>query len=203
MKEQSDRLFVPGVIKTNILLNDDLEHQDFLLQTWRTDEKLSRQYRLRKFCIDAGFLTTVEVGQYFMTKDNEKFSQFIDSVACREYTLLRDDDSSGNTKIGTVIGSYNLLPTRYIWSGNQKQVHEQTILTRGSEFLMALTNWSQTKAKAKPRRPSTTFARSSTIIIFTGERTWTENEPLEYSISDYSVSKKLINLLRHGSTSRR
>ena len=42
---------------------------------------------MSKFCTDAGFLTTVEVGQYFMTKDTEEFSQFTDSVACREYTL--------------------------------------------------------------------------------------------------------------------
>ena len=47
-----------------------------------------------KICIDAGFLTKVEVGQYFMTKDTEEFSQFTDSVACREYTLPRDEKSS-------------------------------------------------------------------------------------------------------------
>ena len=42
-----------------------------------------------------------------MTKDTEEFSQFTDSVACREYTLPRDERSSdpkgwiqGNTKIG-------------------------------------------------------------------------------------------------------
>ena len=63
-----------------------------------------------KFCSDAGFLTTVEVGQYFMTKDTEEFSQFTDPVACREYTLQRDENFSerkgwirGNTKIGPVL----------------------------------------------------------------------------------------------------
>ena len=73
-------------------------------------EKLSQQDRLSKFCTDAGFLTTVEVGQYFMTKDTEELSQFTDSVACREYTLPRDEDTSepkgritGNTKIGSVL----------------------------------------------------------------------------------------------------
>ena len=42
----------------------------------------------------------------FMTKDTEEFSKFTDSVACREYTLPRDEDTSepkgwirGNTKI--------------------------------------------------------------------------------------------------------
>ena len=60
--------------------------------------------------MDAGFLTTVEVGQYFMTKDTEEFSQFTESVACREYTLPRDESLSepkgwirGNTKIGPVL----------------------------------------------------------------------------------------------------
>ena len=73
-------------------------------------EKLSQQDRVIECCTDAGFLTTVEVRQYFMTKDTEEFSQFTDSVACREYTLPRDEDSSkpkgwikGNTKIGPVL----------------------------------------------------------------------------------------------------
>ena len=38
--------------------------------------------------------------------------------------------------------------------------------------------------------------------ILPGERTWTDVEPGEYSISDYDVSKKLIRLLRHGSLTR-
>ena len=68
--------------------------------------------------MDAGFLTTVEVGQCFMTKDTEEFSQFTASVACREYTLPRDGKTSkpkgwirGNTKDWARIGSHNQLPT--------------------------------------------------------------------------------------------
>ena len=45
-----------------------------------------------------------------MTKDTEELSQFTESVACREYTLPRDEKSSdpkdwirGNTKIGPVL----------------------------------------------------------------------------------------------------
>ena len=73
-------------------------------------EKLSQQNRLSKFCMDAGFLTTVEIGQYFMTKDTAEFSQFTDAVACREYTLPRDEETSEpkgwirwNIKIGPVL----------------------------------------------------------------------------------------------------
>ena len=44
--------------------------------------------------MDEGFLNVVEIGQYFMTKDAEEFSQFTDAVACREYTLPRDEEAS-------------------------------------------------------------------------------------------------------------
>ena len=63
--------------------------------------------------------------------------------------------------------------------------------------LSASDSASRSKAKAKPQRR--TSASSSTKTIPIGERTWTDIEPPEYSLSDYSVSKKLIHLLRHGS----
>ena len=59
--------------------------------------------------MEAGFVHVVEVGQYFMTKDTGDFRQFR-AVACREYTLHQDDESSqprgwiqGNTRIGPVL----------------------------------------------------------------------------------------------------
>ena len=108
---QSNPLFVPSVMKTHIPLTDDPAQEEDLLQRYHERiEKLSQHDRVIKFCTDAGFLTTVEVGQYFMTKDTEEFSQFTDSVACREYTLPREEKLSepkvwirGNTKIGTVL----------------------------------------------------------------------------------------------------
>ena len=110
--EQSSSSFVPNVINTNVPLNnDDRTHKELLLQRYRERiEKSSQQEHLSKFCTDAGFPTIVEVGQYFMTKDTEEFSQFTDAVACREYILPRDEDTSepkgwirGNTKIGPVL----------------------------------------------------------------------------------------------------
>ena len=108
---QPNPSFVPSVMKTNIPLTDDPAQEEDLLRRYRERiEKLSQQERVSKFCTDAGFLTTVEVGQYFMTKDTEGFSQFTDSVACREYTLPRDESSSEpkgwirrNTKVGPVL----------------------------------------------------------------------------------------------------
>ena len=92
---QSNPLFVPSVMKTHIPLTDDpAQEEDPLQRHQERIEKLSHQDRVMKFCTDAGFRTTVGVGQYFMTKDTEEFSQFTDSVACREYTLPRDENSS-------------------------------------------------------------------------------------------------------------
>ena len=72
---------------------------------------LSQQDLLIKICTDAGFLKTVEVGQYIMTKHTDEFSQFAEPVTCRE-TLPRDEKSTdpqgwirGNTKIVPVYKS--------------------------------------------------------------------------------------------------
>ena len=110
---QSSSSFVPSVIKTVVLLDSDdhRAHKDLLLQKYgERIEKLSQQDKLSKLCMDAGFLNVVEIGQYFMTKDTAEFSQFTDAVACREYTLPRDEKTSepkawirGNTKIGLVL----------------------------------------------------------------------------------------------------
>ena len=63
MAGQSNPLFVSSVMKTHIPLTDDPAHQEFLLQRYgERIEKLSQQDRVSKCCIDAGFLTTVEVG---------------------------------------------------------------------------------------------------------------------------------------------
>ena len=92
-------------MKTEVLLdNDDPAYPNFVLQQYEERiEKLSQQDKLSKFCMDAGFPSVVEIGQYFMTEDTGE--QFY-TVACREYTLPRDDGSSqprgwiqGNTKM--------------------------------------------------------------------------------------------------------
>ena len=112
MVGQSDPLLVPtsSLMKTLTPSTDDLAQEDLLQKYEERVERLSQQNRVIRFCIDAGFLTTVDVGQYFMTKETEEFSQFTESVACREYTLPRDEKSSdpkgwirGNTKIGSVL----------------------------------------------------------------------------------------------------
>ena len=112
VRGQSSSSFVPNLIKTEMPLDcHDLARKDLLLQQYgERTEKLSQQDLQSKFCTDAGFLNVVEIGQFFMTRDTEEFSQFTNTVACREYTLPRDEETSepkgwirGNTKIGPVL----------------------------------------------------------------------------------------------------
>ena len=66
----------------------EIPAQENLLQKYKERvERLPQQDRVIKICIDAGFLKTVEVGQYFMTEHTDEFSQFTEPVTCREYTL--------------------------------------------------------------------------------------------------------------------
>ena len=64
--------------------------------------------------MDAGFLSVVENGQYFMTEDTGDLTQF-NTVACREYTLPREEstsqpkDGSKETPQLDRVGSYNQL----------------------------------------------------------------------------------------------
>ena len=100
-----------GEVKAEALLHDEnpLNDQIIWQQYIQQVESLSPENRVSKFCKEAGFMRVVEVGQYFVTKDTGDFRQF-HSVACREYTLPRDDPASqpkgwiqGNMRIGPVL----------------------------------------------------------------------------------------------------
>ena len=168
--------------------------------------------------MDAGFLNVVEIGQYFWTKDTAEFSQFTDAVACREYTLPRDEETSEpkgwikeNTKIGPVrklqlvackanygveirIVSMN-KDNSHSWVRiahglnklvtNLKNNEQETSEMQFEEYALRLNACdfaSLSKAKAKPQRRDSTG--SSTRAILVGERTWTDVEPGQYSLSD-------------------
>ena len=86
-------------------MNDQIIWQQYIQQV----ESLSPENKVSKFCKEAGFIRVVEVGQYFVTKDTGSLRQFR-SIACREFTLPRDDPASqakgwiqGNMRIGLVL----------------------------------------------------------------------------------------------------
>ena len=102
---------VLGEIKAEIPLQNanSSNHQILWQQYMKRIESLSPESKVSIFCMEAGFMRVVEVGQYFMTTDTGDFRQF-QSVACREYTLPRDDPASqakgwiqGNMRIGPVL----------------------------------------------------------------------------------------------------
>ena len=132
-------------IKAEVPLQNEIPlHQNVLLQQYEERIKLlSQESKVSKFCMDAGFVHVVEVGQYFMTKDTGDFTQFR-AVACREYTLPRDDGSSqprgwiqGNSRIGPVLevttshlcGKYGIEIR--IWSLSQDNSHSWVRISGG------------------------------------------------------------------------
>ena len=70
-------------------MNDQIIWQQYIQQI----ESLSPESKVSRFCKDAGFMRVVEVGHYLVTKDTGILRQFR-SVACREYTLPRDNPAS-------------------------------------------------------------------------------------------------------------
>ena len=157
---QASSSFVSSVIKKNVPLNnDDHAHIDLISQRYRERiEKLPQQHRMRKFCTDARFLTTIEIGQYFMTKDTEEFSQFTDSMACREYTLPRDENLSepkgwirGNTKIRPVLDVTTCcLQNKYgveirIKSVNKDNSHSRVRISHGYELEQQGPRWQRAR----------------------------------------------------------
>ena len=151
MVGQSDTLFAPtrSLMKTPTPSTDYFTQEDLLQKYQERVERLSQQNRVIKFCIDAGFLTTVDVGHCFKTKDTEEFSPFTDSVACREYTLPRDEKSSdptgwipGNTKIGPVLEvTTSYLQGKYgveirIESVNKDNYHSWVRISHGLKKLV-------------------------------------------------------------------
>ena len=140
---------VLSTIKTEVSLDcDDPAYQNFLLQQYdERIERFSQQDRLSKICMGARFLSVVEIGQYFMTKDTGYLTQFL-AVTCREYTLQREDGSSqprgwiqGNTKIGPVLEvTISCLHGKYgveirIWSLSGDNTHSWIRISHGSKNL--------------------------------------------------------------------
>ena len=139
---------VVNAIKTEVPLDKDEERI----------EKLSQQDKLSKFCMDAGFLSVVENGQYFMTKDTGDQTQF-NTVACREYTLPREEAASqpkgwiqGNTKIGPVLEvATSYLHGKHgvevrIMSLSRNNTHSRVRISHGpNKFVMNFNNNNETE----------------------------------------------------------
>ena len=100
---------VLGEVKFEVPAQEEPEDSNIALQKYfQQVRQLSPEDKLSQFCKEAGFMSVVEVGQYFVTRNASEF--LLRSVACREYTLPQDDPTSeakgwiqGNTRIGPIL----------------------------------------------------------------------------------------------------
>ena len=174
-------------IKTEVpLQNEDPSHHQILWQQYE-ESKVSR------FCMEAGFVHVVEVGQYFVTKDTSDFRKFR-SVACREYTLPRDDESSqprgwiqGNMRIGLVLE----VTTSYmcekhgieirIWSLSQDNSHSWVRISFGTNKYVVDSNYNNTEVPAN--LPEKQASQSSVKVI--AARSKAKAKPQKRETDDY------------------
>ena len=85
----------------------EIPAQEILLQKYKVQRTNGKALTTRSSNIiytDAGFLKTVHVGQYFMTKDTQ-IQWPVVSTHCQEMKTRKHQD-------WTRIGSHNQLPTR-------------------------------------------------------------------------------------------
>ena len=164
-------------IKAEVLLQNKNPSYHYVL--WQQSQEriklLSQESKVSKFCMDAGFVHVVEVGQYFMTKDTGVFRQFR-AVACREYTLPRDGELSqprgwiqGNTRIGPVLEvTTSYLWRKYgieirIWSLSQDNSHSWVRISHGANKYVVDSNYNNTEVLADP--PEEQASQSSVKVV--------------------------------------
>ena len=160
---------VLGEIKAEIPLQNEnsSNHQILWQQYMERIESLLPESKVSRFCMEAGFMRVVEVGQYFMTKDTGDFRQFR-SVACREYTLHRDDPASqlkgwiqGNMRIGPVLevttsfqyGKHGIEIR--IWSVGQDNSQSWVRISYGTNKYVIDSNHNNTEIPADPTEDQT------------------------------------------------
>ena len=79
-------------IKAEALARPELEESNIFLQkNFQQVKQFSPENRLGKNCKETGFMSVVEVGQYFVTRN---VCEFLHTIACREYFFPRDDQVS-------------------------------------------------------------------------------------------------------------
>ena len=192
-------------------------------------ERLSQQDKVTKFCMDEGFLSVVEIGQYFMTEDT---GQHFYAMACRQEMMdhhNQEDGSGEKQKIGQVLEvTTSCLHGKHgveirTWSLSEGNTHSWVRISHGSnKFVMDSNNIDtevpedqpeekalqlnvkdfayRSKAKAKPKRRELVDSPS---ILPMNERKWIDIEAGNSSLSAYEVSMKVIRLLRHSQTVQR
>ena len=166
-------------------------------------------------------MRVVEVGQYFVTKDTGDFRQF-QSVACREYTLPRDDRASqpkgwiqGNIRIGPVLEvTASSQHFKYgielrIKSVNQDDSHSWVRISYGTVKYVNDSIEDDTEHLADSQEEESLHSSSSVVAARSKAkakrqlREFIGTTTIPLRLDSYDLSKKVINLLRHNQTLQR
>ena len=219
---------VLGEVKAEVPAQEEPEDSNIVLRKYfQQVRRLSPEDKLSKFCKEAGFMSVVEVGQYFVTRNASEF--LLRSVACREYTLPRDDPASeakgwiqGNTRIGPILE----ITTTFQHFKFGVEVRIQSVKEDNSQSWVRISygtiryvnNYikynthnfaSSYEEKAEPASSEVIAARSKakakpqpressgTTTIPLSERIWIDIVPSKQDLDSHNLSKKVINLLRH------
>ena len=169
-------------------MNDQIIWQQYIQQV----ESLSPENRISKFCKEAGFMRVVEAGQYFVTKDTGTLRQFR-SVACREYTLPRDDPASqakgwiqGNMRIGPVLEvTTSCQHFKYgieirIESVNQDNSHSWVRISYGTvKYVIDSIEEENAEIPADPQEEQT--PQTSTSVVAARSKAKAKPQPREFA----------------------
>ena len=152
-------------------MNDQIIWQQYIQQI----ESLSLESKVSRFCKEAGFMRVLQVGQYLVTKDTGNLRQFR-SVACREYTLPRDDPASeakgwiqGNMRIGPVLeGTTSFRHFKYgieirIWSANQDDSQSWVRISYGTTKYVVVSIQDNTEILVDPQEEQISQTSSSVV----------------------------------------
>ena len=164
--------------------------------------------------MDARFISVVEIGQHFMTKDTGE--QFY-VKACREHTLPRNDGSSQSKgwiqRTPKLDPFWKLRPVACVVNTELKSefgLWVKATLNLGSEFLMDRINlWRifNNNDTEVPEDQLEEYALQLKVKdcsqIKGNSKTTSIIEPRESSFSACEISKKVIHLLRHSQTVQR
>ena len=182
---------VLGEVKAEVPVDDEDPRNDQIIwqQYIQQVESLSPENKLSKFCKEAGFMRVVEAGQYFVTRDAGDFRQFR-SVACREYTLPRDDQASqpkgwiqGNMRIGPVLEvTTSFQHFKYgieirIESVNKDSYHSWVRISYGTVKYVIDSIEDNTEIPADPQEEK--YSQTSTTVDAARSKAKTKPQPRE------------------------
>ena len=215
-------------VKAEAPAREEPEDSNILLQKYFQQVKqISPENRWGKFCKEAGFMSVVEVGQHFVTRNASEF--LLKSVACREYTLPRDDPASepkgwiqGDTRIGRIwevttsfqhfkfgveiriqsmkednSQSWVRISCGTIRYVNNYIKYNTQNLADTQEEEYVPTSSEVVAARSKAKTKPQSRESTGTTTIPLSERVWIDIVPSKQNFDSHNLSKKVINLFRH------